>query len=597
MALFDFLRSVKVDPVFESFAHDWALPAVSVAAGDIIVVGISSQTDSGVMPAYTVSDNASAGGNTYTAAAVPLIHADSRVQTSYLWAVAKETSASLVLTALHTDPDTGRVAHQRRAIVGIFEGAGAAGQVSQLVRNGTSSVSSSAITTTSSPQLLVAYTESDTAPAGWSAVHVTAGVPVTHPFSSAVRMYSRVYASNQTAAVETFTPGDKVLGLVSFVAAPAGDTTAPTITGSITIGTVTSTSIQMSWPAGADNVAVTSYEVSSNGGSSYADVGNVLTHTFTGLTASTSYGLRVRPKDAAGNVAVTPLSATQSTSSAGTAPNITAQPTGQSVVAGSTATFSVTATGTSLTYQWRRNGSNISGAVSSSYTTPATTVTGGTANNGDVYSVVVTGDTAPAATSSNATLTVSAAGVAPSVTTNPSAQTVTAGATATFTAAATGTPTPTVQWQRNGTNISGATSTSYTTPATTVSGGTANNGDTYRAVFTNASGSATTTSATLTVNAAVVAGFDMHTATGCVFGAISGALVGLAREVAVGYKIAVYDATTRALIGSESATLTTDSNGRLPRFTNAACTVGVTYDLVAKRQSDGAVASFRLAAS
>jgi chitodextrinase len=70
----------------------------------------------------------------------------------------------------------------------------------------------------------------------------------------------------------------------------------------------------MSWPAGSDNVAVSSYEVSSNGGTSYSDVGNVLTHTFTGLTSSTSYSLRVRAKDAAGNVS-TALSATQSTNS------------------------------------------------------------------------------------------------------------------------------------------------------------------------------------------------------------------------------------------------------------------------------------------
>jgi hypothetical protein len=97
---------------------------------------------------------------------------------------------------------------------------------------------------------------------------------------------------------------------------------------------------------------------------------------------------------------------------------------------------------------------------------------------------------------------------APSITTSPSNQTVTAGSTATFTAAATGTPTPTVQWERstNGggawATVGGATSTSYTTPATTVTGGSANNADQFRAVFTNANGSATTAAATLTVNGA-----------------------------------------------------------------------------------------------
>lgn len=105
----------------------------------------------------------------------------------------------------------------------------------------------------------------------------------------------------------------------SFVVSASGDTTPPTLAGTITIGTVTSTSIQMSWPAGADNVAVTSYEVSSNNGSSYSDVGNVLTYTFTVLTASTSYGLRVRAKDASGNVSTPALAATQSTTASGAA--------------------------------------------------------------------------------------------------------------------------------------------------------------------------------------------------------------------------------------------------------------------------------------
>src|SRR6267378_3072912 len=59
---------------------------------------------------------------------------------------------------------------------------------------------------------------------------------------------------------------------------------------------------------------------------------------------------------------------------AAVAPSITAQPVSQSVIAGQTATFSVTATGTApLSYQWRRNGAAVSGATSASYTTSATT--------------------------------------------------------------------------------------------------------------------------------------------------------------------------------------------------------------------------------
>ena len=53
-------------------------------------------------------------------------------------------------------------------------------------------------------------------------------------------------------------------------------------------------------------------------------------------------------------------------------PTITTQPVAQSVALGATATFSVTATGESIAYQWRRNGVAIAGATSASYTTAAT---------------------------------------------------------------------------------------------------------------------------------------------------------------------------------------------------------------------------------
>ena len=60
-------------------------------------------------------------------------------------------------------------------------------------------------------------------------------------------------------------------------------------------------------------------------------------------------------------------------------------------------------------------------------------------------------------TSNAATLTVNAAAVAPTITTQPVNQTVTAGQTATFTVVAGGTAPLSYQWQKNGVNIAGAT--------------------------------------------------------------------------------------------------------------------------------------------
>lgn len=168
------------------------------------------------------------------------------------------------------------------------------------------------------------------------------------------------------------------------------------------------------------------------------------------------------------------------------APAITAQPASATVNQGATATFSVTATGSALTYQWQKNGTAIAGATTASYTTPATTG----ADNGATFAVVVT-NTGGSVTSSAATLTII---VPPSITTQPANASVTPGQTATFTVVATGTA-PTFQWQRGTTNIAGATSASYTTPAT-VAG---DDGATFRVIVTNAAGSVTSNAATLTV--------------------------------------------------------------------------------------------------
>ena len=214
----------------------------------------------------------------------------------------------------------------------------------------------------------------------------------------------------------------------------------------------------------------------------------------TPTTTSSDNGVQfsVVVSNTAGSVTSTAVSLT--VNAAPVAPSITSQPANQTVTAGQTATFSVVATGTApLNYQWNRNGTAISGATSSSYTTSATT----TSDNGVQFTVVVS-NTAGSVTSSVATLTVNAAPVAPSITTQPASQTVTAGQTATFSVVAAGTAPLNYQWNRNGTAISGATSSSYTAPATTSS----DNGAQFTAAVSNAAGNITSNPATLTVNPA-----------------------------------------------------------------------------------------------
>jgi hypothetical protein len=201
---------------------------------------------------------------------------------------------------------------------------------------------------------------------------------------------------------------------------------------------------------------------------------------------------------------VTSAAATLTVTAAAVAPTITTQPVNQTVTAGQTATFSVVAAGTApLSYQWQKNGVNIAGAAASSYTTPVTT----TSNSGSTFDVVVS-NTAGSATSNAATLTVNAAVVAPTITTQPVNQTVTAGQTGTFSVLAAGTAPLSYQWQQNGVNIAGATASSYTTPVTT----TANSGSTFDVVVSNMAGSVTSSAATLTVNPAPAPAIQLNSA-------------------------------------------------------------------------------------
>jgi hypothetical protein len=96
---------------------------------------------------------------------------------------------------------------------------------------------------------------------------------------------------------------------------------------------------------------------------------------------------------------------------------------------------------------------------------------------------------------------------APAITTEPGSQNVTVGHAATFSVVATGTTPLSYQWQRNGTAITGATASSYTTAATTL----ADNGATFKVTVTNSSGAVTSAVATLTVSAAAAVGADVLT--------------------------------------------------------------------------------------
>lgn len=245
------------------------------------------------------------------------------------------------------------------------------------------------------------------------------------------------------------------------------------------------------------------WQISSDG-STWSDLAGATNATVVlEAVATTASGThyRVLISNSAGSV--TSAAVTLTVNAAAPAPSISAQPAAVAVVAGQFATFTVTANSLqAVTYQWQSstNGGasfvDIPGATGASYVTPAAVVQ----DNGTVIRVMVS-NSGGSVTSASATLTVAAAAVAPAITTQPTNQTVGAPLSATFTVIASGTPAPTYQWQLSTdggltfANINGATESSYTTPATTLS----DNGKLYKVLVSNQAGTVSSASGQLTV--------------------------------------------------------------------------------------------------
>ncbi len=183
------------------------------------------------------------------------------------------------------------------------------------------------------------------------------------------------------------------------------------------------------------------------------------------------------------------------------APKVTGQPASVTVEEGHGAAFEATASGVPApTVQWEvstnagSTWSAVAGAISEQLKIAGAKI----AESGDQYRAVFTNE-AGRATSKAATLTVQ---LAPAVTRQPVSVTLEEAHNAVFEATASGFPAPTVQWElsTNGGStwspIRRATSDQLTVAGVT----TSENGDEYRAVFTNAAGQATSEAATLTVH-------------------------------------------------------------------------------------------------
>jgi len=154
---------------------------------------------------------------------------------------------------------------------------------------------------------------------------------------------------------------------------------------------------------------------------------------------------------------------------------------------GSAYTYTATATGNPTpTYQWRKDGTDISGATSSSYVIGAAS-----ASDQAAYSVSLT-NSSGTVTSPNVDLAVRPA---PAFTTQPSGGTYNFGSTITLTFAAAPSWDRTIQWRKNGVNIPGAIGSTYQITKASI----ADAAD-YSVRLTNAAGNVTSINATITIS-------------------------------------------------------------------------------------------------
>ena len=167
--------------------------------------------------------------------------------------------------------------------------------------------------------------------------------------------------------------------------------------------------------------------------------------------------------------------------------SITVNPVGQSILAGTSTTLSVAATGTApLSYQWRKNGINIPGA-----TNTVLVLSNVSAGDAGFYAAVAS-NAWGSETSAAANLIVL---TPPVITSQPAGASIAAGRPVAFSVVASGTSPLGYQWRKDGVAISGATNMTFSIGlATTVDGGS------YDVVVSNVYGSVTSASAVLLVS-------------------------------------------------------------------------------------------------
>jgi alpha-tubulin suppressor-like RCC1 family protein len=240
------------------------------------------------------------------------------------------------------------------------------------------------------------------------------------------------------------------------------------------------------------------WELSTDGGAQWAPVAGATSSVLEIASATTSesgHEYRAVFKNSLGTATSKPATLTVQL-----APTVTQQPASATVEEGQTVVFEVKAAGfpaPSVQWELSINGGSTWAQVKRATANQLSIASAKTSEDGEEYRAVLA-NAAGSVTSEAAKLTVHDV---PKLTHQPAGVSVEEGHPASFEASATGFPAPTVQWELSSdsgaswTPVSGATANKLTIASASGS----ETGDEYRAIFTNAAGTATSNVATLTV--------------------------------------------------------------------------------------------------
>jgi hypothetical protein len=288
-------------------------------------------------------------------------------------------------------------------------------------------------------------------------------------------------------------------GTLTTAAAALSINTVPTITTDPSSSALCPGS-PASFTVAASSTIPLTYQWQKNG-TALTDGGNI--------TGSTTATLSINPTSAADaanyDVVVTntcgSVTSQPATLTINASPIIGKQPSNVVACPGSRVSFVVGATGLPApTYQWQRNGVNMvdGGNVSGSTTATLTINPAGPADV-DNYEVVVT-NACGTVTSTPAVLTINTPAM---IAMQPMSTDVCSGSRATFSVGATGTAPIGYQWRKNGVALTdGGNVSGSTTPTLSINPTSPADAANYDAVVTNGCGNATSTIATLTIDAA-----------------------------------------------------------------------------------------------